>query len=555
MPINLSITSTQSVSIPEDTASLNIKLFGGGGGGEFINPYTLISTAGANGGTTSFIGLNSNGGQGGGIGGKNQGGAGGLGSQSFDWSALATSVNIIDGGSGQLSLGGSGGTVVGYASVNGGNGTPLGVSYTSNIFHIFNNSSNTHIVTQSSPDITVSYESASAADGLPCSTNLGYKHYRIFFAAPYDNANYSINIFSLTQQTAGGGSGNMTLAGVSDKTRFGFRVWFCKNGANSYIRGFSFITTGNRTPLIGKGGGGSGFVEANISRSQLIQSGAYSPGTSHQLVIGGGGARGGTSAQNGQAGRAFLQILLEPRISASIDDGIIIRGQCTTLRWSVTGDVSQVNISSGIGSVNISGQIQICPQQTTTYTITANGLGGIDIEELTLIVYQPPTLDISGPESIDYGEQGTITYEATEVDISFTVEPVYSYKNGDVSGLMFNTNLPLGKVLNESYETQIPYNEFGPFSVSYTITATGNGGQETRQITVPINVDETPDNFLIPETEEAFKSQDPVITPDDTIISYEIVVDGIDIPVEIKADKPILVEVNGDDQWEQIRSI
>ena len=109
--------------------------------------------------------------------------------------------------------------------------------------------------------------------------------------------------------------------------------------------------------------------------------------------------------------------------------------------------------------------------------------------------------------------------------------------------------------MNESYETQIPYNEFGPFSVSYTITATGNGGQETRQITVPINVDETPDNFLIPETEEAFKSQDPVITPDDTIISYEIVVDGIDIPVEIKADKPILVEVNGDDQWEQIRSI
>jgi hypothetical protein len=144
---------------------------------------------------------------------------------------------------------------------------------------------------------------------------------------------------------------------------------------------------------------------------------------------------------------------------------------------------------------------------------------------------------------------------ATNVDISFTVEPVYSYKNGDVSGSMFNTNLPLGASLSNSYQTNIPYNDYGPYSVSYTITATGNGGQETRQIIIPINIDETPDNFLIPETEEAYKSQDPVVTPDQTILSYEIVVDGVDIPVEVKADKPILVEINNDDNWDQIRSI
>jgi hypothetical protein len=555
MPINLTIYSSQQVTIPEDAANLSLKLYGGGGGGEFVEQYTLVSTAGTNGGTSSFIGLNANGGQGGGIGGKNQGGAGGSASESFAWSSLGSSVNIVNGSSGQLSSGGTGGTISGYSSVNGGYGTPLQVSYTSNVYHIFNDDTDTHIVTQSSPDIYVGFESQ-YAPGAPCNTSLAYKHYSVNFVAPYDDANYSINVFSVCQQAAAGGTaGPFYVYGIDYKTRFGFRIWFCRAGNNSYVRCFSFTTTGNRTPLVGRGGGGAGFIEANITRAQLVQSSTYRPGTSHQLTIGSGGSRGGATADNGQSGKAFLTILLEPRISVSIDDTSVIKGGCSTLRWSVTGDVGQVTISPGIGSVNISGQRQICPEETITYTITASGLGGTDTKEVTLIVYQPPTLQISGPQSLNYGQQGVITYEATNVDISFTVEPVYSYKNGDVSGSMFNTNLPLGASLSNSYQTNIPYNDYGPYSVSYTITATGNGGQETRQIIIPINIDETPDNFLIPETEEAYKSQDPVVTPDQTILSYEIVVDGVDIPVEVKADKPILVEINNDDNWDQIRSI
>ncbi len=556
MPINLTLNSSAPVTIPEDAASLNVKLYGGGGGGEFVNPYSLVSTAGSNGTTTSFIGLNANGGQGGGVGGKNQGGAGGSGSQTFDWTSFEASVNILSGSDGQLSLGGIGATVSGFGSVNGGNGTPESVSYTSNVYHEFNNTTNVHLVTSSSPDIVVSYESPGAADGLACSNNLSYKHYYITFVAPYDDANYTIDVFGVCQQAAGGGTdGSFYLSGIDYKDRFGFRAWFCRSGNNGYVRCFSFTTTGNRTALIGKGGGGSGFLEANITRSQLIQSSTYRPGTSHQLTVGTGGSRGGFSADNGQNGRAFLTIVLEPRIAASIDDASIIRGACTMLRWTVTGDVGQVSISPGIGPVNISGERQICPTETTTYTITASGIGGIDVKEYTLIVYQPPTLEIYGPEILDYGQQGTIIYEATNVDISFVVYPTYNYKNGDVSGSIVNSDLPLGTSVNGSYETEIIYNEYGPYSVTYLIVATGNGGQESRQIVVPINIDETPDNFLIPETNNAFKSQDPVVTPDQTITSYEIVVDGIDIPVEIKADKPILLEINNDSIWNQIREI
>jgi hypothetical protein len=51
-------------------------------------------------------------------------------------------------------------------------------------------------------------------------------------------------------------------------------------------------------------------------------------------------------------------------------------GQKATLSWTVAG-ASSVSISPGIGSVNAqSGSTQVSPQQTTTYTLTANGPGG-----------------------------------------------------------------------------------------------------------------------------------------------------------------------------------
>ncbi len=561
MPINITANFSQQVTIPEDAASINIKLYGGGGGGEFVNQNTLVSTAGTSGGITSFIGLNATGGQGGGIGGKNQGGAGGSGSQTVNWSSLGASVNIVNGSGGGLNLGGNGGTTPGISAVNGGAGTPQGVSYSSSVFHVFDNDANVHQVTSSSPDIIVGYESPNASNDLPCSLNTSYKHYRITFVAPYDNASYSFTLNSFCNQTAAGSTGGLAFNGRADITRFGFRIWFCRTAgspptpSNSYVRCFTFTTSGNRSALLGRGGGGAGFLEANITRAQLVESSTYRPGTTHQLTVGTAGSRGGASAINGGAGKAFLTIVLEPRIVATIDSAAIISGQCTTLRWNVTGDVDSVSISPGIGAVNINGNREVCPTETITYTITASGLGGVTTQDVTLIVYQPPTVNLSGPESLNYGEQATLTYESTDVDVSFVLEAFYTYKNGSVGGEMFNTNLPLGTVSNGTVTTAIPYNDFGPTSVSYVLTGVGNGGQESKQIIIPINIDETPDNFLIPETEEAIKSQDPVVTPDSVITSYEIVVDGIDVPVEVKSDKPILIDINGQQTWIPIREL
>ncbi|HYO82557.1 MAG TPA: OmpA family protein [Bryobacteraceae bacterium] len=52
------------------------------------------------------------------------------------------------------------------------------------------------------------------------------------------------------------------------------------------------------------------------------------------------------------------------------------RGQAATLRWTVTGETTEIRIEPGIGSVSASGNRQVFPGTTTAYTLTATGPGG-----------------------------------------------------------------------------------------------------------------------------------------------------------------------------------
>jgi hypothetical protein len=248
-----------------------------------------------------------------------------------------------------------------------------------------------------------------------------------------------------------------------------------------------------------------------------------------------------------------VSVYTPPNVILTSDDSSIIRGQSTYLRWTTTGDATSATLDQGIGAVNINGNRLISPTTTTTYTINVTGLGGNDSDTRTITVYQPPTVELSGPVILNYGQQGTLTYSATNVDISLTLTPTYNYRGGGVTGTV--VNLPTGSSVGPTNTaTVIPYTDLGPFSVTYVIVATGNGGQETKQITVPINIDETPDNFLIPDSDDLLKEQAPVSTPDATITSYQIQIDDIDIPIEVKSNKPILIKKNNDD-WIKLRQL
>src|SRR5579862_5385807 len=64
------------------------------------------------------------------------------------------------------------------------------------------------------------------------------------------------------------------------------------------------------------------------------------------------------------------------------------RGQASTLRWTVTG-ANQISIDQGIGTVDASGNRRVFPNNTATYTLTANGPGGRATRSATVTVNAP----------------------------------------------------------------------------------------------------------------------------------------------------------------------
>ena len=61
----------------------------------------------------------------------------------------------------------------------------------------------------------------------------------------------------------------------------------------------------------------------------------------------------------------------------SADPEIIGPGECSTLSWSVSGDNKTIlTIDQGIGNVTGQSSIAVCPEETTTYTLTATNRNG-----------------------------------------------------------------------------------------------------------------------------------------------------------------------------------
>jgi hypothetical protein len=61
--------------------------------------------------------------------------------------------------------------------------------------------------------------------------------------------------------------------------------------------------------------------------------------------------------------------------------------------------------------------------------------------------------------------------------------------------------------------------------------------------------------MTIEESEDLFKDQVPVVTPDSIILGEFYEVEDVDIKVEVKSDWPINVDINKQDDWQQVRQI
>jgi len=104
-----------------------------------------------------------------------------------------------------------------------------------------------------------------------------------------------------------------------------------------------------------------------------------------------------------------------------------------------------------------------------------------------------------------------------------------------------------------------PWSDLGPERIEFRMIMVGYGrevnGQiqyltETVYLEIPVDIDRTPDLISIPET-EAIKDENPVYAPILTS-QLKLLVDDIDVPVEIKSDYPIQVEIDDDNIWRDI---
>ncbi len=249
-----------------------------------------------------------------------------------------------------------------------------------------------------------------------------------------------------------------------------------------------------------------------------------------------------------------LVVYVPPNITLSLASQSINLGQSTILSWNTTGDASTVNVQPGIGSSNIVSSITVSPTETTTYTATASGAGGVDSDQITLTVFPPPEVNLDGPINVRYGESVTLTHEQERATIAYELQIAMTDLDGNITNDL--VDLGASALGNGTYIHNVPYNNRGPVSIAYTLYAIGPGNlTDSESITVNVDIDQMPFNIEIPESDEKIKSEAPIISPDAEVTTEQIVIDDIDIPVEVKADYPIQVDLDQSANWTNIREI
>lgn len=236
---------------------------------------------------------------------------------------------------------------------------------------------------------------------------------------------------------------------------------------------------------------------------------------------------------------------------------VVIFPNSYTLSWTTSGSGNTSSIDQGIGPVNNAGGITVFPSVTTTYTITTTGLCNVATDSYTVVVfYQPTITDLTTTTSVDYGDQFFIQYSYASADILVELEITYVYSDGTTTVVTENlpTTTQTGSATYNELST-IPYNDFGPDSVQLSLTVTGSAGSVVDTNSVSVNIDRIPSVLNIPVTDDRVKDENPVFAPVDLAVTDPFLIEGIDVPVEIKANKPIKVSNDGGVTFNDIRQI
>ena len=167
-----------------------------------------------------------------------------------------------------------------------------------------------------------------------------------------------------------------------------------------------------------------------------------------------------------------------PTITISASPDTITEGESSTLSWT-TANATSASIDQGIGTVDLSGSMEVRPTITTTYTLTAEGPGGTNTGNVIITVNSLPVIEsfTANPTNIAAGEGASstlswVTTGATSVSISPSagVDPVPLSGTAEVSPSETTT---------------------------YILTAVNEYGQRTSSVTVVVGQAPTIDSFTV----------------------------------------------------------
>ena len=346
--------------------------------------------------------------------------------------------------------------------------------------------------------------------------------------------------------------------------------WITNSGYGNFGNGYAVLSyvqpppsidtfTANPTTLIlGNTFQLNWSVSGNVTSVNITDVGNVNASGSATILPGGditytitASGPGGTTAKS-----VAIDVHIPPQINFSVDKPQLVGGDSATLTWSVTGDADTMSINPGIGSTNLSGTQVIQPSQDTTYTAVASGLGGSATAQVTVEVVYPPEVSLTGPISTDYGDDIILTYNADNAVTSLQVLRKYVSQGNPEPDWTLAFDLPTGQNTSGTLLFSPDYDDFGPDVVQFQLYAVGEAGlNDTATFDAFINIDRTPDAIDIPASEDKLRDEQPVITPDAEVTSQQILIDDIDVPVEIKADQPIQVEIDDSGTFQDIREI
>jgi hypothetical protein len=72
-----------------------------------------------------------------------------------------------------------------------------------------------------------------------------------------------------------------------------------------------------------------------------------------------------------------------PKVTFKAEPAEISKSQCSKLIWT-SENTKALSIDQGIGKVDTTGSKSVCPQDPTTYTLTASGDGGTITEKASV---------------------------------------------------------------------------------------------------------------------------------------------------------------------------